>query len=1524
MARSQPSGEASRVSKSGADEAQRRHALSHAVGLILSQSTSLERAAPHLLETIGEDLGWESGALWLVDEQAGVLRCGATWHAPALDDASFEAVSQQIIFPKAVGLPGRVWASGEPVWLADVLTDGGFLRRQAARAAGLHGAVFFPIRGSSGIHGVIEVLSQGLHPPDTELLETLTLLGDQIGQFVERTPAEAALSDRKRRPSPDLEDAPITRPSLHGRRSFWTRVTTRPPGTSLRHAWQWLTLVRTDDPVRRVLNGGFAALIVALIPIALSASLFGNDNAVLVLVDLVSVPIFAIAWWLNRRGTVLGALLLMIWAAVGIPLATPPSSYIDTETAVPLVFVVPVLIATLFIAPSAGVWALLLQSSVLGLQLAASDVPSHDALDFMIFGTLDLAAVSAFLMVGTSISLRALRASIAASESQQRLNIELEHRAVERRRAEARQAMQFAVTRLLVESATLDEAVPELLRAICQGAGWDLGGLWQVDPDGQVLRWFDGWQAPGLDVAGFLAVTRTITFAPNDGLPGRVWASGQPLWSSDIATEAFFRRAPEAAPAGLHTACAVPLRSGGAVTGVFELFSRQRRPADPDLMLVLTDIGSQIGQFVERARAEGALQDSEERFRALIERSYEAIALINADGAILYASPSTTRMLGYGLDEFVGHSALEFLHQDDLPHTTQIFAPVVADPGSSAIAHFRLRHQDGSWRWMEGVGTNLLAEPSVQAIVVNYRDITERRRAEAALRLFADAGAVLTSSLDFDATLAQVVNLAVPVLADWCLVDLDEPDGTVRRVASHHVDPDKAALLQELERRNPPNPAAPLGVPLVLRTGRSTLTPEVTAARLAMWARDADHLALLQAVGLRSQICVPLIAGGRTLGALSFLISESDRRFTSADVELAEELARRAAAAIDNAQLYAAERRARAEAETAERGVAFLASASAALAATLDYEPTLRAVARLALPDFADFSHVYLVQEDGRVYSVEFAHVIPAKEEMSKKLIGRYPSYIEQDDHPVVVALRTGRTTIVHRPQYQSLEETLPDPELRRLTRLMGFRCGMVVPLVAGGRVLGAITLAITESKREFGPAEVALAEELARRAAVAIDNARLYEAEQQARQAAERAADRTARLQAITAALSEALTPERAAAVISEQSMTAMGAYAARVGLLSAGGTDVTLLYAAGYLGEQPTLHPGWSYFNPGPSFDAVQTGELVAVTSRAERDARYPNLIEVSPGGSEAIAAVPLTVEGRTIGVLTLSFAAPRTFSEEDRTFLLALAQLCAQALERARLQHEANVAAAAREADRLKTELLNTVSHELRTPLAAIKGFATTLALFGEQLSAEEQREFLDEIDGATDRLEELIDNLLHLARLESGILRMERGPVMFADVLHRSVEQARLRYSDRVISLTMESALPTVVGDARRLEQVAANLIDNAVKYSPSDQAVEVHAATAPDGSVELTVTDHGIGIAAEHQERVFEQFYRVDSEQTRAVGGTGLGLAICKRIVEAHGGRIAVTSAPGTGSTVTVTLPSGAGSSSDDRPRGGRG
>jgi len=225
---------------------------------------------------------------------------------------------------------------------------------------------------------------------------------------------------------------------------------------------------------------------------------------------------------------------------------------------------------------------------------------------------------------------------------------------------------------------------------------------------------------------------------------------------------------------------------------------------------------------------------------------------------------------------------------------------------------------------------------------------------------------------------------------------------------------------------------------------------------------------------------------------------------------------------------------------------------------------------------------------------------------------------------------------------------------------------------------------------------------------------------------------------------------------------------------------------------------------------------------------------------------------------------------------------------------------------EAERMRSALIATVSHELRSPLTAITGYTDTL-LHDGPWDHDTQREFLEVISVSAGRLSALVDNLLDAATLDSGGLRLQREPVRLERVAEHVLAARRLLAGACSLHLETRPGLPLADADPIRVEQVVANLVDNAIKYSPQGGAIKVRINADADGMLVVSVADHGMGIPAEHLEHLFERFYRVETGG-RSVRGVGLGLYICRSLVESHGGRIWVDSQPGLGSTFAFTLP----------------
>jgi PAS domain S-box-containing protein len=299
-----------------------------------------------------------------------------------------------------------------------------------------------------------------------------------------------------------------------------------------------------------------------------------------------------------------------------------------------------------------------------------------------------------------------------------------------------------------------------------------------------------------------------------------------------------------------------------------------------------------------------AVRRSESRFRSLVVASAQVVWTTSAEGEFVEPQPSWAAYTGTSWEDHQGSGWLASLHPDDRARVAAEWAQALRERRVMET-EYRLRRADGAWRHV-AVRSVPVTEPGgrVREWVGAVTDVTQQRRAEEARDFLAEASRVLASSLDTGVTLRSVARLAVPALADWCAVDVLTEDGDIERLAVEHVDPAKVRLAQEIEDRWPADRNAPHGVHHVLRTGQAEMMPDIPESLLESVSQGPGHLRMIRELGLRSYVCVPLTARGRVLGALSLVHAESGRSHTAADLALAEELARRAAVAIDNARLY--------------------------------------------------------------------------------------------------------------------------------------------------------------------------------------------------------------------------------------------------------------------------------------------------------------------------------------------------------------------------------------------------------------------------------------------------------------------------------------------------------------------------------------------------------------------------------------------------------------------------------------------
>jgi two-component system sensor histidine kinase KdpD len=282
------------------------------------------------------------------------------------------------------------------------------------------------------------------------------------------------------------------------------------------------------------------------------------------------------------------------------------------------------------------------------------------------------------------------------------------------------------------------------------------------------------------------------------------------------------------------------------------------------------------------------------------------------------------------------------------------------------------------------------------------------------------------------------------------------------------------------------------------------------------------------------------------------------------------------------------------------------------------------------------------------------------------------------------------------------------------------------------------------------------------------------------------------------------------------------------------------------------------------------------------------------------------PLKTARGLVGVLGLRPKQPGSFlTPEQRLALDAFAHQAALALERATLVEQARQAELLQAAEKLQAALLNSISHDLRTPLVAITGALSALDEDDGTLDEATRRSLVENARGEADRLNRLVGNLLNMTRIEAGALKLAREPCDISDLVGSALEIVESRLQDRRVEVTIPSEMPLVNLDFVLIAQVLVNLLDNAIKYSPDEQPIEVIAQQEGD-VVQIMVADRGPGIPSEDLERVFDKFYRV--QRPGNISGTGLGLSICRGIVEAHGGTISAENRDGGGTCLSLRLP----------------
>ncbi len=463
----------------------------------------------------------------------------------------------------------------------------------------------------------------------------------------------------------------------------------------------------------------------------------------------------------------------------------------------------------------------------------------------------------------------------------------------------------------LLEGESLDQVAPRFLEIVADLLRWEAGAMWEVVDGDSPLRLVSGWSTHDLDARPLWRRSREIDFLRGTGLPGDAWESGQ------IALAPDYRAYPTPTPRfeisaelGLEAALAIPVPTGSPenVLAVAEFHTRSFNPQSEELLGLLAGFADQLGTFIARRRAEAKSAEAE-RFRQhlaeVVRGTQDAVLSKDLDGVVTTWNPAAARLYGYTPEEAIGRHISFLVPPDHKDEEKVILDRIKRGERLDTYETERVR-ADGT-RIAVSLTVSPIRSPMrglIGASVV-ARDITGEVRRRRAQDFLVAASRLLDSSLDPIETARTIVSTAVPELAELCLIDFRRHDGWLGDSVVAGANPEMAARLERIRREQPLDPGGEHPVAQVLRLSQPMVWRDLKAPEVVdKVSQNSDHLQLMDEAGYNSAAVVPLVARGRTLGALSFLHAHGDMRYDQGDLEFLAELGERAALALDNARLY--------------------------------------------------------------------------------------------------------------------------------------------------------------------------------------------------------------------------------------------------------------------------------------------------------------------------------------------------------------------------------------------------------------------------------------------------------------------------------------------------------------------------------------------------------------------------------------------------------------------------------------------